>query len=65
MTRLLEDLLRWSGMSLRQAAKAMGVNEEGIRQYTKGRRSNPRVKWLLNFANLCGFEVVIRRKGER
>jgi hypothetical protein len=60
--KLLEDLLKMSGLSIRQAAKNMGVEDMSLRQYLRGRRSNPSVIWLIKFAGLCGYELVVRRK---
>lgn len=62
IVKLLEDLLNASGMSVKAAARNLGVQEMSIRQYTRGRRSNPSVVWLLKFANMCGFEVIVRRR---
>lgn len=62
LVRLLDDLLNGAGLSVKQAAKNMGVSDEAIRQYIRGRRSNPSVMWFIKFANLCGCEVIVRRK---
>ena len=62
--RLLEDLLEREGLSVRQAAKQMGVTDEAVRQYIKGRRASPSLVWFLKFANLCGAEVILRRRSK-
>jgi DNA-binding XRE family transcriptional regulator len=59
LARLLEVVLARGGFSVRSAAQALGVTDEAVRQYTRGRRSNPSIKWFLNLCQLCGCKVFV------
>lgn len=62
---LLEDLLKNGGLSVKQMARLLNVNDEAVRQYVRGRRTNPSLSWMMKFADFCGFEFVLRRKKVR
>lgn len=63
--RLLELLLDRSDLSVKEAALRLGVNDNAVRQYVAGRRTNPGVMWLIRFAELCGGRVMIELPSRR
>lgn len=54
---VVEQLLRRSGLTLKEAARQLGVTPSALRQYTRGRRQNPSFQWILRIAELCGAEI--------
>lgn len=60
--RLLERLLSTGGLSVNEAARLMGTNPNSIRQYLRGRRNKPSLRWFVALAELCGARVSIEFK---
>lgn len=56
---VIEQMLRRAGLSTNEAAKALGITPNALRQYMKGRRSNPSFVWFLKIAQLCNTTVYI------
>lgn len=59
LLRLLTTLLERSGQSAGDVARRLGLTDNSILQYTKGRRTRPSLQWFLRFAEMCGAKVYI------
>lgn len=59
---LLDRLLRGAGLSVREAAKRLEMNDESVRQYVRGRRNRPSLSWFIRFVELCGGRVILEFK---
>ena len=59
IARLLETLLDRAGISVREAATRLGMNDQSLRPYLKGRRTRPSLLWFLKFVEACGGKVYI------
>jgi hypothetical protein len=57
--RLLETLLRRGGLSVNEAARRLGVTENSVRQYIRGRRQRPSLQWFIRLAEVCGARVTV------
>lgn len=62
---LLGMILNRAGLSVGEAAKRMGVSDEALRQYLKGRRTKPSLIWFVKLAELCGARVLIELPGSK
>ncbi len=60
---LLGHLFERSGLSIAEIAERMGCKEENIRQYLKGRRPNPGMKWFVKFITICGGNLKLELPG--
>lgn len=59
LARLLEIMIRRSGLSLTEVAEQMGIGRKAVEKYVYRERTNPSLKWLLRFAGVCGAELTI------
>ena len=57
IARVLEGMLSRSGLTLGEAARALGVTPNAVRQYLRGRRHRPSLEWFIRFARVCGATV--------
>lgn len=62
ISKLLEVVLSKGGRTIPGVARELGVGDNAIRQYIRGYRVNPSLKWFLRFAEICGAEVSIKFK---
>lgn len=60
ITRLLGTLLDRSGTSVRDLAMRLGMNDQSLRPYLKGRRTKPSLLWFLKYVEACGGKVLIQ-----
>lgn len=59
IAKLLETMIRRSGMTTRQVADAMGVLPNSIQQVLSGRRRKPSLLWFLKVAEICGASLTL------
>lgn len=59
ITRLLEQILLRSGLTISEAARRLGVSPSALRQYINGRRSRPSLFWFAKFVEVCGSHLLI------
>lgn len=62
IARLLETMIERADLTVRDVAKALGVTDEAVRQYVRGRRKNPSLMWFLRLAELTGCSVTLEHK---
>lgn len=60
--KLLETILSRSGLTVGSVARTFGVSDESVRQYVKGRRTNPSMKWFIKVCDLAGYELVLQQR---
>lgn len=65
IARLLEMIIQRGGLSTNEVAKRMGVTQNAVRQYIRGRRNRPSLIWFIRLAELCGARVVIEFPSKR
>lgn len=58
--KLLQTIVDRSGLSKREIARRININENGLRQYFNGRRKRPSVWWFIRLCNICGAEVTVK-----
>jgi DNA-binding Xre family transcriptional regulator len=59
ITKLLERLIESRGLTIREVAHRMGMNERSLQQYTSGRRSNPTLMFFLKLCEAAGVRVAV------
>jgi hypothetical protein len=59
ITRLLGTLLEKAGISVGEASRRLGMNDQSLRPYLKGRRTKPSLLWFLKYVEACGGKVYI------
>lgn len=59
ITRLLGTLLEKAGISVGEASRRLGMNDQSLRPYLKGRRTKPSLLWFLKYVEACGGRVYI------
>lgn len=60
INRLLDEMLRQSGLDDKEAARIMGVHVASLRQYLYGRRTRPSLQWFIRFAEATGSRVQVK-----
>ena len=57
--RILQEMRRQSGLSLRALAERMGIQRDSLNQYFWQRRGggSSRLSWFLRYAEACGCKV--------
>lgn len=65
ISRLLETLLWRSGLTIREAARLLGVDESSVREHTSGRTQRPSLLWFVKFAAICGATLTIQMPERR
>lgn len=61
---LLELIVARSGLSVSEIARRLGVGDEAVRQYVRGRRTKPSLSWFVRFAAVCDVDVRLVFKGK-
>lgn len=56
---LLEALIERSGLSRAEICRRLGTTTNSLRQYLRGRRSKPSLKWFVRLAEACGARVTV------
>lgn len=57
IARLLGALLEVSGMNVQQVSRRLGLSENCVREYTKGRRTNPTIRTFVKIVDMMGGRV--------
>jgi DNA-binding XRE family transcriptional regulator len=59
IVRLLERLFESRGLTIKEVAQRMGMNERSLQQYTSGRRANPSLMMFLKICEAAGVRVAV------
>lgn len=59
VTALIEALISRSGLSIHEVARRLGVKRESVREYHKGKRVNPSMRWFSRLCAVCGAKLVV------
>jgi len=55
----LNAALYSSGLIQAEVAKRLGIRGQSIDQYRRNVKSNPSVKWLIRYLQVCGAKLVV------
>jgi hypothetical protein len=48
-----------SGLIQADVARRLGITNQSVDQYRRSARSNPSVKWLIRYLQVCGAKLVV------
>jgi transcriptional regulator with XRE-family HTH domain len=65
ISRIVDVLLARSGMSLAEAARRLGVANQSLHQYKKGKRKKTSLQWLQRLTEICGAKILIEMPPDR